>query len=492
MSQAQAILNIKEYKASIHEILARDADCDVIGKKFTNLMTSDEAETLFQIQLAKQWISRNYCCEPVMKTIGCVIKTILKLFQTSQMNPKESKMGKNIFRLWFPAFEKIGIPSVAGTVLRTSISGAVSKKKKKELFEQNHYHIEEANGVVVKFPNIDYEEDSWREYMIGLEINKLRKHIPNFMYMFGLYECNEIKENENPTTTMCTREQNKVPFSMMQFIKGEPWMDVLEKNKLPFEDIIIVLLQIVLALTLAKSMFNFQHNDLHAGNIMIVHEFPPRIITYPVPFHGKKSITITTSWIPVIIDFGMASINIPESKKYFPPPLAKGRDDVWLLIGNLIELTKGNLQADIERWFPKKYQVPIPSNMIVERILELLPRKFGPYSVDKFTLTISTLPVIAKACSCKDTPDTILEHLFEQPQMIVPKFAPYQPPKKLTTIFEEGEKKSFVDKSLFVPLPPPEPSILGKVVSKITTIPSFIKNWYMNPTKQIEKEIVVD
>ena len=434
-------MSIAKYKQSIQSILSEDSDGKTIEEKFLKLRTSNNMEELFQIQLTKQWISRNYCCDPVMIVIGCAIRAILSLFQKSQQSPETIKNGLKSFRLWFPEFDQIGLPSIAGTVLRTSISGSVSLKKRNKLYEQNHYHIEEANGIVVKFPNIGYEDASWREYMIGLELNKLRQDVPNFMYMFGLYECNVIHKNENPTSTMCTRDSSKVPFTMMQFIKGEPFKSFLEKNALSFEDIVIIMLQVCLALTFAKLMFNFQHNDMHVGNIMIVHEFPPKTITYPLAYRGNKNISITTSWIPILIDFGMSSMFVTESNEQFDPP-KNSRNDVELLVGNVLSLTKGALNAGLKIWFPHKYT---SSMVLIERIFDLIPEQFGSYIFDKKTFNISSKGNPTNPCTCKDTPDSILQHLFEKPI------------KKESSLLKRRRKIVLQTIPEMIPTPPPKP-----------------------------------
>jgi len=307
---------------------------------------------------------------------------------------------------WFPKFDKIGIPSVAGMVMQTSLTGSVSDKNK------NHYHVEKGNRLVVKSPNVGYEDDIWREYIIGLKLNQLRKDIPNFMYMFGIFKCNAVFHRRNPSALMCTKSQPIVGFSIMQFIDGKTLETMIYEQKLEPHEMILIVLQIMLALLHAKEMFQFSHNDLHPGNVMIIAEDPPRPVTYPCSFLPTKKITVTTNLIPVIIDYGMSSIYISEAKTNLDKP-TRSRYDCMILIDNILQISPQEFQKELRKF--TNFSIILQSHeQIISNILNKMPHHYKTYDFNKQTMTINLLGKTKPAikCSCKVSSDVLLDRLY--------------------------------------------------------------------------------
>jgi hypothetical protein len=376
---------IKEYLTVI--MTSKPHKCELQKDDIEALLSSPQAIQDFQIHLMSQWITRNYCCYPVMIMVQCVIQAMLE--RTEKNPPKEGR-----FHGWFDLFKKIGDESGAGTVLKTSLSGSASHQRNKE-----------ENGVVIKYANTGYEDTVYREYMVGLELNKLREFIPNFMYTFGMYHCNKITEDMDVNESMCDSESKEeiVPYIILQMVKGETLSTLIKKEELSHGEIMIVLLQTFLALDFASKKCQFEHHDLHTSNVMILKTEKPMTIKYP----WKNSyITITTNRIPIIIDFGLSSIKI--NGKYHPSSWENKRHDIRILLEGLIDEVKDN--KVFKKLKKSKYKKP---EQIVEGILsERIP--YYRYDAQKKTVTMFKNErgdmAQGEACSCNDT----VEELFSQ------------------------------------------------------------------------------
>lgn len=135
-------------------------------------------------------------------------------------------------------------------------------------------------------PCLDYE------YLIGLEINKIKEQLPFFAHTYELIK--------NPDRTLL----------IVEYVKGD------NINGLPTTTAErIVLLNIIFCvLYRAQEINGFNHNDLHLGNI----------IFYPLDDYKQfdfiingKEYSFISKWSFTIIDFGMSSV---LSMRDFIPP----------------------------------------------------------------------------------------------------------------------------------------------------------------------------
>lgn len=176
--------------------------------------------------------------------------------------------------------------------------GFIDKIQKMEVTstESNVYmaNIFSSNiNVVFKTPKkLSFTYDLMREYYIGMiKINQLRHIVPNFMYTYAMFSYNPPKRYE------------KI-YVMYEKIEGNSLEYLLKNNKLSFQEFIGIYIQILLALEVAQKECNFTHFDLHTSNV-IIKKVPK--YTYTVVINNKSYI-INTTLIPVIIDFGMATV----------------------------------------------------------------------------------------------------------------------------------------------------------------------------------------
>jgi len=385
---------IKEYLTVI--VASKPNKCELQKDDIDSLLSSPKAIQEFQIHLMSQWITRNYCCYSVMIMVQCIIQAMLD--KTEKDPPKEGR-----FHGWFDLFKKIGDESVAGSVLKTSLSGSAP----------HHVNIQEENGLIIKYANTGYEDTIYREYMVGLELNKLREFIPNFMYTFGMYHCNKITEDMDVNESMCLRsvgvdsKEETVPYLILQMVNGETISTLLDKEELSQRQIMIILLQTFLALDFASKKCQFEHHDLHTSNIMILRTQKPTTIKYP--WKGSY-ITITTDCIPIIIDYGLSSIKIGE--KYHPSSWENKRHDIRVLLKGLVdEVGDGNKAKPVLKKLKKaKYKK-------LEQVIEaILSERIPYYRYDVQQKTVSMIKnergdvVQGESCSCHDT----VEELFSQ------------------------------------------------------------------------------
>ena len=377
---------IKQYLTVI--VSSETNKCELQKDDIEALLSSPQAIQEFQVHLMSQWITRNYCCYPVMVMVQCIIRAMLE--RTEKHPPKEGR-----FYGWFDLFKKIGDESVAGAVLKTSLSGSAPQ----------HVNIQEENGLIIKYANTGYEDTIYREYMVGLELNKLREYIPNFMYTFGMYHCNKITEDMDVNESMCLNDSKEetVPYLILQMVNGETLGALIKKGEISYQEIMITLLQTFLALDFASKKCQFEHHDLHTSNVMVLRTKKPTTIKYP----WKDSyITITTDCIPIIIDFGLSSIKIKD--KYHKSSWENKRHDITILLDGLIDEVEDNkVLKKLKKSKHKK----------LEQIIEaILSERIPYYRYDAQQKTVSMFKNergdIAKgeACSCHDS----VEDLFSQ------------------------------------------------------------------------------
>ena len=150
-----------------------------------------------------------------------------------------------------------------------------------------------ANFSMVVKTTSDYQkiQEHIHEAFVGIMcINKLLKFIPNFAYIFGLYENKE------------TKSYNVVS----EFINGETLFDYINSDKFSVSDFIFIVLQLCLALEVAQNSCGFVHYDLTPWNIVLQRLEEPLTVDYILSH--KKVIRVRTSCIPVIIDYGKSHV----------------------------------------------------------------------------------------------------------------------------------------------------------------------------------------
>jgi len=161
------------------------------------------------------------------------------------------------------------------------------------------------------------DENLIHEITVGLILNNLRDYLPCFMYTYGGIFCGYPREyhmKNDDYRDLCTGND---PHSILitEYIPGNLTIDEFIRqpaySQLQEEDKIKVLLLLAFSLNEANERYRFIHGDLHGKNVMV------RTLTVETAFTfsykddalGNINITITTKYIPIIIDYGRTFID---------------------------------------------------------------------------------------------------------------------------------------------------------------------------------------
>ena len=119
-------------------------------------------------------------------------------------------------------------------------------------------------------------------------INILMKYIPNFAYMYGLYQKGD--------------SYNVV----LEYIPGQTLSDYISSKTFSFHRYLFITIQICLALQVAQNHMAFVHNDLTPWNIIL--HYPKETVTVDYVLDAKTVVRVRTNVIPVIIDYGKSHV----------------------------------------------------------------------------------------------------------------------------------------------------------------------------------------
>ena len=204
-------------------------------------------------------------------------------------------------------------------------------------FFKNHYHyhdktlhfqnenvqIFKANvcgfNIALKKTN---KNNLHHELFAGININKIVKHIPNFLYTFGFDEQN---------------------FIVTEFIQGIRFFDFInDTQNFNIQTYIHIIMQLCLALHVAQYNILFTHNDLTAWNIILIKTKNNTKIDYIL--QNGQIFTITTNIIPVIIDYEKShfSKNFTHCGSTNPHTFSSIQDILTLLITSIYQIIVSN------------------------------------------------------------------------------------------------------------------------------------------------------
>jgi hypothetical protein len=127
------------------------------------------------------------------------------------------------------------------------------------------------------------------ETFIGINsINKLIQYIPNFAYIFGLYQTG-----------------NKYSV-ITEYIPGMTFFEYIKSPHFTFENYLFILSQIALALQVAQNNCCLVHYDVTPWNIII--QILPEEKEFDYILSHEKVVRVKTNIIPVIIDYGKSHV----------------------------------------------------------------------------------------------------------------------------------------------------------------------------------------
>jgi hypothetical protein len=161
--------------------------------------------------------------------------------------------------------------------------------------------------------NIDPNENFKlvHELFVGLYgTNKLRKLVPNFVYVFGGFQCGGLEMKNEKIKSYCGPDKN-LQYILYEFVKGYDYRYLLETGTR--FDFLSSFIQILFSLQIGSDNIDFTHFDLKPDNI--VNRIPFDFIIY-IPYKiGNNTLYVKSKSIPTILDYGYSHIKY-ENKDY--------------------------------------------------------------------------------------------------------------------------------------------------------------------------------
>jgi hypothetical protein len=170
------------------------------------------------------------------------------------------------------------------------------------------------------------------EAFVSINISRLRKYIPNFVYTFSAILCKistksiekSIDQYSDETRGLC-KGRNQSIVLIQEFVSGCSFHESVKY--MGEDDILSVIIQVMMALQFAQDKFEFNHFDLHGSNVFVVFRSEGKSIEY------DEKIKTFMKYMPVIMDVDRSRIrNSPgimsSTWDYIPDefvPMA----DVW-------------------------------------------------------------------------------------------------------------------------------------------------------------------
>lgn len=237
----------------------------------------------------KKVVRKNFYNSAVMEEAMCVADSIV---YTQPVGIGSISSNQRI-RRWLDKMTQIGDESHEGYALETSLD------KSDDVF-------------VVKVPRDPDNKDLLHEYFIGLQLNSLRKTVPNFAYIMGGFKCSPPVINHNKEAiAWCNDSDVNVHYILYENIA--PSITFKEYSKTcSFKNWLDKYLQVLYALHVAHEQYDFTHYDLHPGNVVVrsLDTSGPYSIPYQTERGGIEY--LSTDGVATIIDYGYSHIKYKE------------------------------------------------------------------------------------------------------------------------------------------------------------------------------------
>lgn len=152
--------------------------------------------------------------------------------------------------------------------------------------------------------------EMYNELIVSLfAINRLTTRTPNFRGALALHF------GPGSRKTAFDSPDAVGAYLLLEAVDGTTFADMARSgSEMRTEDAVSVLLQVLLSLSIARDECEFAHNDLHMHNVMVEKLPAPRRITYKL--RDNFVLTLVTTWVARIIDYGYAHVKIPVSGEF--------------------------------------------------------------------------------------------------------------------------------------------------------------------------------
>jgi serine/threonine protein kinase len=245
----------------LYNILDKRPTCPAVGP---NLGTVFDLGTGSYSSKILETIYQNYFDVQHMRYLECFLNSLLT-----------NKNLDIVSDVWLREPRRIGAKSSYGDVYAATVGGY-------------------SDLVIFKVDRKRDEAAVVHEYVIGLVMNKLRSSVVNFVYTYRLVQCHY---------SFC---ESGDPVIMQELVTG-PTISSLIKSGLDEVTYLSIVLQLIFSLRLAFISCQFQHLDLHPGNIL-ARTTQTVSLSYTDP--SGRTIYVLAPVIATMIDFGYSSVTV--------------------------------------------------------------------------------------------------------------------------------------------------------------------------------------
>lgn len=183
--------------------------------------------------------------------------------------------------------------------IRPTLNFEKNLQKQDWLTEFEHFSIKSKQGsatkyllfkkhkiVIKKAKNSKFDQITYRDFCVGIHLNKILNTAPFFVRTLGCFE------------------HKKQFYISTEFIDGINLKEFLRSKNGSFVDFLNIFFQILLGLEIAQNKLNFAHYDLHTDNVILTRTTSKLV----VQLYGYEYI-VNANFRPVMIDFGLSSIH---------------------------------------------------------------------------------------------------------------------------------------------------------------------------------------
>jgi hypothetical protein len=160
---------------------------------------------------------------------------------------------------------------------------------------------------------IKYGKEVLHELIVGLfGTNKLRKHIPNFAYVYGGFKCSPpiIDQDTQEVLSWCLQTDNPVGYVLYENINPHTTMDTYIK-RCTGKEFTNIYLQLIYSLRLASQLIDYTHYDLNHERVLL--RTIPKTDMFQIKYETERGIEyITTHMIPTIINYSYSHIKTSD------------------------------------------------------------------------------------------------------------------------------------------------------------------------------------
>lgn len=260
-------------------------------------------------QKVEEYLVSSGSCDKINKKLSEKIKSQFYKFDGSKINEKDKlnesfhanmscalnsiKKGSALEKYWYDNPVIMGKTSVEGIAAVLSLNG------------------DKNQSFVIKTPRDKNNDELAHECLVGMfALNKLRKYVPNFMYVYSYSKCSHMVIDDKKVINWCNNGSTEnTSYLVSELISNSmPLSEIITTDTFSPRGMIKTFVQLINALSVAEITFGYTHYDLHSDNVL-VSTFKSKV---DVPIYIDKDPDnakyIDSKHIPFIIDYGCSRV----------------------------------------------------------------------------------------------------------------------------------------------------------------------------------------